>query len=296
MNQLIIKLSGEIQSSNFDEWKSELIDQIQATNTELTTDAQFAGAANKVKQFKSAEKALKIAKESAINQAAEIQQLFSAIDEVSEEVRQVRLSLERQIKVRKLEIKEEYIESGMQVVRDFIEEQNSDFQLLDHLNFLDRGNFESTVKGKSGVKGLSTSIDSLCVQIKQEVSSKADQVKQNAITLDSQPAKYRALFQDRAALLDLPITTLNSTIDERLAMFERESHQIEDFPTGSGELDDDESEKELRDQDDEIDGVEEEEFTLSIEILATRARAMDILKSVQSKYKDEPAVVSIDLI
>ena len=109
MNQLFIKLTGTVNSSNFDEWKMELIAQIQAVNIELVTDNDFVIASEQVKSFKSAEKSLKEAKQSAIDQAVEIQQLFSAIDEISEEARQARLSLERQIKARKIEIKQNYI-------------------------------------------------------------------------------------------------------------------------------------------------------------------------------------------
>ena len=63
MSNLVIKLSGEIQSSNFHEWKNELISQIQSTNLELTTDADFAAAELNVKTFRIAEKTLKNAKE-----------------------------------------------------------------------------------------------------------------------------------------------------------------------------------------------------------------------------------------
>ena len=72
MNPLVIKLTGEIENSNFDEWKNDLVVQIRAVNTELTTDDQFVEATKNVKTFKAAEKSLKQAKQSAIEQAAEI--------------------------------------------------------------------------------------------------------------------------------------------------------------------------------------------------------------------------------
>lgn len=88
------KLTGTVNTSNFDEWKSDLIVQIQSTHIELVTDDDFVEATNQVKSFKAAEKFLKQAKQSAINQAEEIQQLFSAIDDITEEARQARLSLD----------------------------------------------------------------------------------------------------------------------------------------------------------------------------------------------------------
>ena len=109
MNNLTIKLSGEIQNTNFHDWKNELIDQIQSTNMELASDIDFSSAEQNVKDFKDAEKTLKKAKENAINQAQDIQDLFNAIDEVTDLARQTRLTLERQIKIRKIEVKEEIV-------------------------------------------------------------------------------------------------------------------------------------------------------------------------------------------
>ena len=98
VNQLVITLTGTVNFSNFDEWKNDLIAQIQSTNMELVTDEDFGDASDQVKALKLAEKTLKQAKQSAIDQAEEIQKLFSAIDEITEEARQARLSLERQIR------------------------------------------------------------------------------------------------------------------------------------------------------------------------------------------------------
>ena len=106
MSNLVIKLSGEIQNSNFPEWKNELIGQIQSINLELATDADFATAELNVKALRIAEKTLKDARESAFHQVHDIQELFNAIDQVIEQARQARLTLERQIKIRKSDVKE----------------------------------------------------------------------------------------------------------------------------------------------------------------------------------------------
>ncbi len=80
MKPLVIKLSGSIDTSNFNEWQQELIIQIHSVNKELVTEDDFAIASHQVKQFKSAENLLKQAKQSAIEQADDIQKLFAAID------------------------------------------------------------------------------------------------------------------------------------------------------------------------------------------------------------------------
>ena len=135
MNQLVIKLTGTVNASNFDEWKKDLIFQIQSTNRELATDDDFVAASEQVKSFKLAENSLKQAKQSAIDQAEEIQQLFLAIDEVTEEARQARLSLERQIKTRKIEIKNQCIQVGIDEIQSFIDEQLGEFQCVEKTGF-----------------------------------------------------------------------------------------------------------------------------------------------------------------
>ncbi|HIE73478.1 MAG TPA: hypothetical protein EYQ06_04275 [Flavobacteriales bacterium] len=49
MSNLIIKLNGEIQSSNFHEWKDGLIEQIQSAQLALKTDNDFAAAELNIK-------------------------------------------------------------------------------------------------------------------------------------------------------------------------------------------------------------------------------------------------------
>jgi len=222
MNQLVIKLTGTVNSSNFDEWKKDLILEIQSTNRELVTDDDFVAATEQVKSFKIAENSLKQAKQSAIDQAEEIQQLFLAIDEVAEEARQARLSLERQIKARKVEIKNEYIQLGIDVIQGFIDEQIDEFKYIEKSTFLDRSRFESAVSGRSGTKGLQQAIDQLCNLIKKEVSDKAMEVANNKAKLDALPTGYKMLFQDIESLLGTAENVLELEIDKRIARYNEE--------------------------------------------------------------------------
>jgi hypothetical protein len=216
VNNLVIKLSGEIQSSNFHEWKNELIGQIQSTNLELTTDADFAAAELNVKTFRIAEKTLKNAKESAIHQAYDIQELFNAIDEVTEQARQVRLTLVRQIKKRKSDVKEEIALEGVNIMKIEITQQSDNFNLTDNSRFTDKSIFLSKTAGTRGVAGARKAVELLCYQMKDEISKKVLWVESNATTIDTIPLEHSALFQDRAYLIGLLPNDLNKTIDDRI--------------------------------------------------------------------------------
>jgi len=216
MNNLIIKLNGEIQSSNFHEWKNELIVQIQSTNLELETDSDFASAELNVKTFKIAEKTLKQAKESAIHQAYDIQELFNAIDQVTEQARQARLTLERQIKTRKSYVKEEIALEGVNIMNIEIKQQSDDFNLTDNSRFTDKSIFLSKITGTRGLAGARKALELLCIQMKDEISKKALLVEFNAKTIDTISLEHSSLFQDRAYLISLLSYELNKTIDDRI--------------------------------------------------------------------------------
>jgi hypothetical protein len=107
VDNLEIQISGRIQNSNFPVWNNALLNQIGLINLKLITDNDFAAATEDVKLLKRAEKAILEAKIRAIEQTEEIQRLFNALDEISEQARQARLTLERQIRTRKQEIRTE---------------------------------------------------------------------------------------------------------------------------------------------------------------------------------------------
>lgn len=297
MSQLIIKLRGEIQSSNFDEWKNDLVTRIQSVNTVLTTDDDFLGAIDHVKSFKTAEKSLKDAKQSAIDQASDIQKLFAAIDEISGEARQARLSLERQIRARKAEIKEECIQSGIETVHAFINMESDDFKLTDHSVYLDRSRFEAAIKGKGGIKGIKSAISILCAKIKSEISQKAAEVTGNSIKLDSLHEKYRLLFQDRNSLLTLNAQELSLTIEKRIAVFNEENAKIK-------------AEKAIKDLEryedfvlnpdtvahpENADIPEKEKYRITIDMLSAKDTAIETARSIRQTYGDSKSVSIIKL-
>lgn len=216
MNKLVIKLNGEIEQSNFDDWKTDLTDRLKAVKTELVSDGDFADASGHVKAFKKAEKSLKTAKASAIKQAADINQLFDAIDTVSKETRKVRLQLERQIKARKATIKEDAIKAAAAKVEAIFKSQSDDFQLLDANEFTDPAIYTEAVKGSRGKSGMQKALDTVCKQMEETIAARAKTVKLNATTIDSLATGHQIAFQDRAFLLAKAPQQLDAIIDERL--------------------------------------------------------------------------------
>jgi hypothetical protein len=236
MNDLMIRLTGQITASNFESWKKELIGRIRNVKTELVQDEDFFEAAGQVKYFKQAEVALKQAKESAIEQAAEIQRLFTAIDEISAEARDMRLTLERQIKVRKEEIKRELIDEAVQRTKALLAEHSVDVQSVNHDLLLNRARYEAAIKGRSGRNGVELALNQEHQRIGLEIDRMAQRIARQAKAIDALPEKHQLLLQDRGYLLGLEPQAMETELQRRIAQFESARERIADEGAGQTEV------------------------------------------------------------
>ena len=266
MSDLTITLTGEVRESNFEEWKDGLVERIRAVDVELSADDDFASANDSIRQLRAAEQTLKSAKQTALEQAEEINRLFDAVDAVTEETRQARLALERKIRVRRQERRQ---------------------------------------------RALQTHADA------------------NAATLDALPAAQQALFQDRAALLGLPFDELESTIAQRVAVWQaaladssrdavagsfddsdvsegEDAHGAASAPGGDPLVDTGHAEDAPTSFDGESPvgtltdtdtGSEERSraWRVTIDLSAPRAKADQLFSRVRERWKGDRAVIGVDL-
>lgn len=298
MSELIIKLKGEVTDTNFDEWKNDLIAKLGKVNTDLSTDDDFANAESDVKTIKAGEKSLKDAKASALEQADEIQKLFAAIDEVSSEARDARLALERQIKKRKSEIKDEIVDSGIEAVEDYLQDQSDTLQSLRHSWFA-RSDFEDAIKGKRTTSSMQKSVTALVVKLKGEIADRETSITENRKVLDSIDKQYSAIFQDEKSLLLMDSETLKSTIDERKEYFEAEKEKQPAEAASASETTVEEQEEE---QSTESDAEEEasihpadQSHVISIEVFAEVDAAQELFDEIDDRYSNREIIGEIKL-
>jgi len=300
MSELIIKLKGEITDTNFDEWKNDLLARLKKVNTELATDDDFANAEADVKTIKAGEVALKNAKASALEQANEIQKLFSAIDEVSSEARDARLALERQIKKRKAEIKDEIVDSGLDAVKAYMQEQSDELQSVKN-SWLDRSAFEEEIKGKRTTSSMQKAVTGLLVKIKGEIAEREDSINENRQVLDKIDDNYSAVFQDKSALLIMDTETLQTTIDERIEYFLLEKKKQEaEAPAEEAAP---EEETPAQNETDETPEATEpqpihpadESHVIAIEVFAQIDAAQELFDEIDDRYSNREIVGEIRL-
>ena len=313
MSDLVIKLSGEIQQSNFDEWKSNLIGQLESVKTDLASDSDFASATKHVKVFKKAEKSLKSAKSAALKQASDINDLFAAIDAVAKQTRSVRLELERQIKSRKASIKVEAVEKAIDKVNALIDQQSDDFRLLDRTEFTDRAIFVEAIKGTRGRSGMEKALDEVCTQLESKISRRAETVKQNATTLDSLSTAHQIAFQDRGFLLKQAATELDGIIDQRIEKLEKLAQKNSDSAaaevvqtdSGAGSVEEG-SDVESADVDaggedsksagnEVVAEVSGDIYQITLHIRGSEALIFKTMDEIKKQYREQPGFVEVTL-
>lgn len=299
MSELIIKLKGEITDTNFDEWKNDLIAKLGKVNTELSTDDDFANAESDVKAIKAGEKSLKDAKATALEQAAEIQKLFDAIDTVSSEARDARLALERQIKKRKAEIKDEVVDAGLEAVKGYLQKQSEALQSLRH-SWLERSAFEDEIKGKRTTSSMQKAVLGLSEKIKTEISDREASINDNQKVIDNIDEQYSAVFQDEQSLLLMESHALKSTIEERIEYFEAEKKKqpveaaAEEKPLESNEGNAAEPEETESEEEAHIHPADQS-HVISIEVFAEIDDAQTLFDEIDDQYSSREIVGEIKL-
>jgi hypothetical protein len=222
MHDLQISIKGEITSSNFEEWKNTILQRIDATSTELVTDEDFASADGTVKSYKLIEKRLDEVKQSALDQSKDITDLFDAIDSVKSRVRDVRLTLYRQVNQKKKEIRLDLIAAAISKVRSCIKEKTGVFPLLDHSDLLRDWDYESAIKGKSSLHRAKAALDQLVQGKSKDIESRVAQVMFNEAQIEKVSEEYGFLFHDKKSILLKPRDKLAVLIQERIDDYKKQ--------------------------------------------------------------------------
>ncbi len=106
---LTVQLVGQVTASNLDDFKMAVTARIQAINTTLVTDNDFATADKMVKFLDDGEKRLDLVKSQALAQTESIDALFRTIDSLKAEMRSKRLTLDKLVKAEKENRKAEIV-------------------------------------------------------------------------------------------------------------------------------------------------------------------------------------------
>lgn len=211
---LRIELRGEVSASNLQQFKAHAFDVLSKINRDLKTDQDFADAEKTVKWCADVESKLKAAKDHALSQTASIEETFRIIDDVNEEVRQIRLKLDRLVKAEKDNVRNQIRTDAINDFKAHIDAINAELQIIT-LPAVDC-DVAGAMKGKRTVATLQDAAQTAVANAKVAATQLAEKVIQRLELITELGKDYPALFPDKQQLVQQEETTLRTLIDARI--------------------------------------------------------------------------------
>ena len=227
---LTVQLVGQVTASNLDSFTTAVTARIQAINTKLVTDADFANADKMVKFLDDGEKRLDLVKAQALAQTESIDQLFRAIDSLKAEMRSKRLTLDRLVKSGKESRKTEIVMKAGKELGDYVValQQRVGVQFKPEVS-----NFGEVIKGLKSLDSMRDKVSVALAHAKIKANEIADLVefKRSSVEDMSLFADFIQVCTkpavDYAALLAMRVAQRKEADEKRLAD-ERENIRAEE--------------------------------------------------------------------
>lgn len=210
---LRIEVTGAVTASNLAEFKQTALDAIRSVNRDLKTDADFADAAKAVKWCEDVEARLKAAKEHALSQTADIDALFKTLDDIGAEARAVRLDLDKLVKRRKDEVKEEAVMAARRALAQHV--SALDAELSPIRLTLPAVDFAAAIKGLRSIASMQDALDTELANGKIAADSQARVIRANRDVMQKHDA--HGLFPDFQQVCTKPTDDFANLLSSRRA-------------------------------------------------------------------------------
>ena len=216
---LKIDLDGAVTASNLPDFKSRALAMIEGIKTKLATDKDFADAESTVKFLQKGEKQLKASKQAALEQTASIAEVFATIDELSETMRQKRLTLEKLVKAEKENRRLEILRKATASFDDFLAELDCPFEPEHSLNIA------GAMKGKKTIATLQAAADDEVARAKVEATQGARRLTDNKALIEQHQGNYAFLFSDWRDLIQRDAEFIKLQVENRIAHHKQEEQK-----------------------------------------------------------------------
>lgn len=212
-----VRMDGSIAViSNLDVFGAKLKAFVGAIDLQPSTDQAFANAEAAVKTLEKAQLALEQAESAALAEIAPVELMRRTVADYIELARTTRLTLEKVVKVRKEQIRQEIVQDGSQALAAHLEALNK--RLGKNYMPAVRADFAGAIRGKRTVDSLRDAVDTTLANAKIEANAIADRIQVNLTLLRETAMNHVFLFADTAQIVlkanDDFATMVKARIDE----------------------------------------------------------------------------------
>ena len=212
--ELTIRISGEVQSSNLEQFETEALAVIEAINLQLITDDDFAEAENNIKSCKYVEERIHNARQDALNSTAEISKLLTTTERLESKFRDTRLKLNKLVKDEKENRKKEIIAKAKV---DLMEKVSlSPVKQFFSVNF---SAIVDAIKGKRSLEKMQEAVDEVVTYETERLEFESANYLHNIKTIEESEKEYPGLFPDKVNLAQSATEIVEAQITSRIADF-----------------------------------------------------------------------------
>lgn len=212
---LRIELRGEVSASNLAEFKAHAFEVLSGINRNLVTDQDFADAEKTVKWCKDVEDKIAASKANALSQTVTIEEAFRLMDDVSEEVRRIRLELDRLVKAEKENRRNQILAAAADDFNKHIAAINYRLQVV-RLPAI-ACDIVGAMKGKRTIETLENAAQTAVANAKVEANQLEQAITTRLELIAELGVEHPALFPDKQQLVQHDEQTLRTLIDARIA-------------------------------------------------------------------------------
>lgn len=215
---LSVQVTGMVTASNLDQFRDHALQVIDAINTDLQTDSDFANAEKAVKWCKDVEDRLTATKAQVLGQMADIDQICRTLDSISETTRQKRLMLDKLVKTQKDARRGQIVGEAKLAWSDYMKGVNRQFDSVRlDLPFPD---FATAIKGKKTLSSIQSACNDLLAQSKISAMEKADLYRANLKLFAELASDHDFLFRNLQSLVDQPSAAFEAIVKQTIADYE----------------------------------------------------------------------------
>jgi predicted phage-related endonuclease len=220
---VVYEVKGLTISSNLDVFRGKAVELIEKAKQPLTTDQEFADAAEMVKSMSDAEKKIEDLKARVVAEFESLDQFTTSITEIGEMIRKARLLLNPKIEAEKTKRKTEIMGVGEKEVLAYLQAVNS--SIVGVKLPIPLMTFQSVTKGKSSLEKIREAVNQAVADLKLGIDEQAEKVKINLAKLEEKASDLKTLFPDMQQLAFKEPEDFEMFVVARIATHEKEMEE-----------------------------------------------------------------------
>lgn len=220
---VVYEVKGLTISSNLNVFRDKAMELIDKAKQPLTTDQEFADAAEMVKSMADAEKKIDEVIARVVAEFESLNQFTTDSTEIRELIRKARLLLSPKIEAEKTKRKTELMGVGEKEVLAYLDTVNS--SIVGVRLPVPLMTFQSVTKGKSSLEKIREAVSQAVADLKLAIDEQAEKVKINLAKLEEKASDMKSLFPDMQQLAFKEPEDFEMFVVARIATHQKEMEE-----------------------------------------------------------------------